>query len=58
MKGMQNAADAMNDFRLTAFGDEPSQRFKPIHSLKIHQGKPPFSERVSLRNIETGKLSS
>ena len=33
-QGMQNAAAAMNDFRLVAFGEE---RFRPIHSVKIHQ---------------------
>ncbi|UIJ97480.1 metallophosphoesterase [Rhizobium leguminosarum] len=45
-RGMQNAADAMNDFRLIAFGDEPSQRFKPIHSLKIHQESRRFLDGV------------
>ena len=43
-KGMQNAGDTMNDFRLIAFGGEPSQRFKPIHSLKIHQESRRFLE--------------
>lgn len=43
-KGMENAAAAMNDFRLITFGDEPRDRFRPIHTLKIHQKSRRFLE--------------
>ncbi len=42
-QGMQNAASAINDFRLIAFDEEP---FRPIHSLKIHQESRRFLEGV------------